>query len=30
VDGCGRSCGGHRDMVVGCNFSRENMSLMMG
>jgi hypothetical protein len=30
VDGCGRSCGGHGDMVEGCDFSRENMSPMMG
>jgi hypothetical protein len=30
VEGCGRSYGGHRDMVVGCDFSRENTSLIMG
>jgi hypothetical protein len=30
VDGCGRSCGGHGDTVVGCDLSRENTSLMMG
>jgi hypothetical protein len=30
VDGCGRSCGGHGDTVVGCYLSRENTSPMMG
>jgi hypothetical protein len=30
VYGCGRYCGGHGDTVVGCDLSRENMSLMMG